>query len=159
MTQTRTPARTGTSQPPPRLESAGPVRLTGRGAIIAMFTLSFLALLMAAWTGWGTLANAAFVCGCGVITCYTRASGLRTVAVSPPLIYLAGCVCAEAATAADPFMAAEGILVTLGTSVLWLCTATALTAVIAVGRGYRPAIPRWRGRSAVRQPRDGRTPR
>jgi hypothetical protein len=125
--------------------------------MIALFTVSFLSLLMAAWTGWSTLAYAMFVCGCGVVTYYTRASGLRAVVVSPPLLFLVGCVCAQAATASDSFMAAEGIVVTLGTSAPWLFTATALTVVIAVGRGYRPRLP---GAAAVKSllgtRRDGR---
>jgi hypothetical protein len=174
MTQTRTPApsRTsassqtaapaGTSQRRPRLEPAGPVRLTGRGALITLFVLSFLSLLMAAWTGWSTIADAAFVCGCGVVTYFTRASGLRTVVVSPPLLFFAGCVCAEAATSSGAFMAAEKILVTLGTSAPWLFTATALTVVVALNRGYRPRIPRLPGRSAADlhdAVRDGRIPK
>jgi uncharacterized membrane protein AbrB (regulator of aidB expression) len=44
-------------------------------------------------------------------------------------------------TAPDAFSAAEGILVTLGTSAPWLFTATALTVVIALTRGYRPQLP------------------
>ena len=69
-------------------------RLTGRGAIVALFLLCFLSLL----TGWSVLADAAFVCGCGVVTYYTKFAGLRTVVVSPPLVFLAGCICAKAVT-------------------------------------------------------------
>jgi hypothetical protein len=101
----------------------------------------FLILLIAAWTGWDTLAGAAFVCGCGLVTCYTKSSGLRTVVVCPPLLFLAGAVCAQALTAAGGFMAAEGVLVMLGTAAPWLFTGTALAVVIALGRGYRPTLP------------------
>jgi hypothetical protein len=161
MTQTRTPAPTRTparirtpapadvSQRRPRLEPAGPVRLTGRGALMALFALSFLSLLMAAWTGWSTIADAAFVCSCGVVTYFTRASGLRMVMVSPPLLFFMGCVCAQAATSSGAFMAAERTLVTLGTSAPWLFTGTALAVAVALSRGYRPRIPRLPGRSAV----------
>jgi hypothetical protein len=159
MTQTRTPARAGTSRPSPRLNPAGPVRLTGRGAIITLFAVTFVSLLLAAWTGWGMLADATFACCCGVVTYYTRTSGLRGVVVSPPLLFLAACICVEVLTASGKFMAAEGILVTLGTSAPWLFTATALTVVVAVGRGYRPSTPRPRRRSALGAGRDGRKPR
>jgi hypothetical protein len=163
MTQTRTPAPAGTSKPSPRLNPAGPVKLTGRGAIVMLFAVTFVGLLGAAWTGWGLLADAAFVCGCGVVPYYTKTSGLRTVVVSPPLLFLIACVCAEVLTASGTFMAAEGILVTLGTSAPWLFTGTALTVVVAVGRGYRPSTPRLPGRSAVQHVRDavrdGRRPR
>jgi hypothetical protein len=104
---------------------------------VALFLLCFLSLL----TGWSALADAAFVCGCGGVTYYTKFDGLRTVVVSPPLIFLAGCLCTEAVSASGKFAFAEGVAVTLGTSAPWLFTGTALTIVIALGRGYRPAIP------------------
>jgi hypothetical protein len=157
MTQTREPAPAKTAERPPRLEPAGTFRLTGRGAIVALFGFCLVTQLFGDWTGWGTLAGAAFVCACGVITYYTRTSGLRALVVCPPLLFLAGAVCAEIITAPSTFLAAEGILITLGTLTLWLFTGTALTIVIAFGRGYRPAMPglrrvldgvrdRWRGR-------------
>ena len=74
------------------------MRLTGRGAIAALFALCFLTQLVADWAGLGTLAGAAFVCGCGVVTYYTKTSGLRMVVVTPPLVFLAGCALAETLT-------------------------------------------------------------
>ena len=140
MTQTRVPAPAKTAQRPPRLEPAAAFRLTGRGAIVALLAFCFVTQLFGAWTGWETLAGAAFVCGCGVITYYTRTSGLRAVVVSPPLLFLAGSVGAQIVTAPSAFLALEGILVTLGTLAPWLFTGTALTIVIAFGRGYRPRL-------------------
>jgi hypothetical protein len=141
MTATRIPtakAPDRIAQRPPRLEPAASFRLTGRGAIVVLFGFCFAILLIAAWTGWGTLAGAAFVCGCGAVTYYTRTSGMRALVVCPPLLFLAGSVCAELVTAPSTFAAAERILVTLGTMAPWLFTGTALTIVVAVGRGYRP---------------------
>jgi hypothetical protein len=139
MTQTRTRAPvTGTR--PPRLEPRGSVKLTGRGAVIALFLATFLSLLFAAWTGWSAAADAIFVLACGVVAYYTRAKGLRNVVVTPPLAFAGGTVCAELITAPDLFSAAEGILVTLGTSAPWLFAGTALTIAIAFGRGYRPSM-------------------
>jgi hypothetical protein len=138
---TGTEARTPTAErppAPPRLEPKASIRFTGRGAIMAMFALCFLSLLLAAWTGWDALAGAAFVCGCGSVTYYTRTSGLRWVVVAPPLLFFAGSVCAELITSSGLFMTAEGILVTLGILAPWLFTGTALTIVVAIGRGYRP---------------------
>ena len=137
--QAGTPPRSRQDQTPaPRLEPRASVRLTGRGAIAALFTLCFGTQLIAAWTGWGTLAGAAFVCGCGAVTYYTRTGGLRAMVVAPPLLFFAGSTCAQLLTAPGTFLAAEGILVTLGTSAPWLFTGTALTVVVAIGRGYRP---------------------
>jgi len=156
MTQIR--ARTPTPSrpdhgPAPRLEPRASVRLTGRGAIAALFALCFGTQLIAAWTGWGTLAGAAFVCGCGAVTYYTRTGGLRAVVVAPPLLFFAGSAGAQLLTAPGTFLAAEGILVTLGTSAPWLFTGTALTVVVAVGRGYRPFFTPPGGSASGGRPR------
>jgi hypothetical protein len=135
--RTRTPGRPSAGPPSRRLEPKGVFRLTGRGAIVALFLLCFLSQL----TGWSVLADAAFLCGCGVVTYYTKFAGLRTVVVCPPLVFLAGLICAKTLTSSGRFAMAEGILVTLGTSAPWLFTGTGLTIVIALGRGFRPAIP------------------
>ena len=82
-----------------------------------------------------------FVMTCGVVACYTRVSGLRAVVVCPPLAFFAGSVLAQLITAPDTFSAAEGILVTLGSSAPWLFTGTALVVAVALGRGYRPGVP------------------
>jgi hypothetical protein len=140
MTQTRVAGRTARTQRPSRRSRSEPITLTGRGAAVALFAACFLGLLIAAWTGWDLLADAVFVMTCGLVTCYTRASGLRGLVVCPPLTFLAGSVLAQAITAADGFSAAVGILITLGTSAPWLFTGTGLTMAIALGRGWRPEL-------------------
>ena len=159
MTQTRAPGRqAGTQGPPPRPRPTA-ITLTGRGAAAALFATCFLVLLSAAWTGWDLLADATFVMTCGLVTCYTRASGLRGVVVCPPLAFLAGSVLAQLLTAPDAFSVATGILITLGLSAPWLFTGTALTVVIALGRGWRPELPAFgalgdpRGALRDRRPR------
>ena len=114
--------------------------LTGRGAVVTLFAACFLSLLITAWTGWSAFADVMFVMTCGVVACYTRVSGLRAVVVCPPLAFFTGSVLAQVLTAPDTFSAATGILVTLGTSALWLFTGTALVIAIALGRGYRPEV-------------------
>jgi Domain of unknown function (DUF6542) len=141
MTQTRAPGRTTGTQGPIRLPLRGSVTLTGRGAVVALFAASFLSLLIAAWTGWNVVADVMFVMSCGVVTCYTRVSGLRAVVVCPPLAFFTGSVLAQVITAPDTFSAATGILITLGSSALWLFTGTALVVAIALGRGWRPGRP------------------
>ena len=141
MTQTRTPGRqAGTQGPPPRPRPAS-ITLTGRGAGAALFATCFLVLLIAAWTGWGLLADVVFVMTSGLVACYTRASGLRGLVVCPPLAFLAGSVLAQLLTAADAFSVVTGILITLGISAPWLFTGTGLTVVFALGRGWRPERP------------------
>jgi hypothetical protein len=140
MTQTRVAGRKARAQGPPRRTHSGSITLTGRGAAVALFAACFPGLLIAAWIGWDLLADAMFVMSCGLVTCYTRTSGLRGVVVCPPLAFLAGSVLAQAITAADGFSAATGVLVTLGTSAPWLFTGTGLTIAIALGRGWRPEL-------------------
>jgi len=140
MTQTQAPGRKARVQGPPRRIRSASITLTGRGAAVALFAACFLGLLIAAWTGWDLLADAMFVMTCGLVACYTRASGLRVVVVCPPLAFLAGSVLAQLLTAADAFAAAVGILVTLASSAPWLFTGTALTMAIALGRGWRPEL-------------------
>jgi hypothetical protein len=140
MTQTRAPGRKAMHGPSPRLRS-GSITLTGRGAAVALFAACFCGLLIAAWTGWDLLADVMFVMTCGLVACYTRASGLRRVVVCPPLAFFTGSVVAQLLTAPDAFSAATGILITLGISAPWLFTGTGLTVVIALGRGWRPDLP------------------
>ncbi len=147
MTSTRTPARSSG----PRLQPSGSIRLTGRGAILALVAACFFGLLMAAWTGWSALADVPFVMACGAVTWYTRGGGLRLVVVCPPLAFLAGAVLVQVLVAPDGFSAATGVLVTLGTSAPWLFTGMALTLAIAFGRGWRPGIrPLSQVREALR---------
>lgn len=111
------------------------VRLTGRGAVLSLFGLSFLGLIMSDWLSWGILADGTFIAACIAIACYAKPSDLLTVAVSPPLAFFAACVCAKAATSAGVTSAAEGMLVELANSAPWLFTGTALTVGIALYRG------------------------
>ena len=122
MTQTRAPGRKTGTQAPSRLQFPRSVTLTGRGAVLALFAACFFSLLIAAWTGWSAFADVMFVMACGVVTCYTRVSGLRAVVVCPPLAFFAGSVLTQLITAPDTFSAATGILITLGSSTLWLFT-------------------------------------
>jgi uncharacterized protein DUF6542 len=138
MTPTRSPGQKARTQAPPRRTSGGSVRLTGRGGAVVLFAACFLSLLLAAASGWAVLADVVFVMACGLVACFTRPAGLRSVVVCPPLAFCAGSVLAQLITAADTFSALAGVLVTLGTSTLWLFTGTALTMATALGRGWRP---------------------
>jgi hypothetical protein len=114
---------------------AAGIRLTGRGAILCLFLVSFLGMMVSGWLGIGALADVVFVAGCGAMAWYAKPSDLLTVAVSPPLAFFFACVVAKLASSAGGTSAAEGILVTLATSAPWLFAGTALTIVIALRRG------------------------
>jgi hypothetical protein len=141
MTQTPTATRQrAATRPPPtaRLQPAVRLTLTGRGALFTLFGISFLSLLIAAWTGWNTLADAVFMGSCAQVAWHTKPSGLRLLVMWPPLAFLLGSTLAQLLAASGTFAALEQIFVTLAVSAPWLFTGTALTFAIAYGRGYRP---------------------
>jgi hypothetical protein len=117
--------------------SAGParLRLTGRGAVLALFVLTFVGILVSSWTGTGVVADVLFVAGCAAMAWYAKPSDLLTVSVAPPLAFFSACVLAKLITSSGGTSAAEGILVTLATSAPWLFAGTALTIAIALRRG------------------------
>jgi len=140
MTQTRTPPRAAGTRPPPLQPPSGRIRLTGRGAMLSLFAISFSGLLIAAITGWNLLADALFMMSCGLVAWYTKSSGMRLLVVCPPLVFLAGTIAAQVITASGALVALERIFVTLGIAAPWLFTGTALTLAIAFGRGWRPQM-------------------
>ena len=152
MTQTRAPGQKTRTGGPTRLQLRGSITLTGRGAVVALFAACFLSLLIAAWTGWSVFADVMFVMTCGVVTCYTRASGLRAVVVCPPLAFFAGSVLAQLITASDTFSAAEGILVTLGNRRCGCSPARPWSSRSRSAAVTGPGGPRYRAQQPARGP-------
>lgn len=116
------------------------VQLTARGGVLGLFITCFLAMVLADWTGWSALADLAFVGGGGAAATYTRRGALLALTVSPPVIFLAACVCAELLTASGTFATATGIFAMLGTSAPWLYAGTAVILVVALCRGVSDEI-------------------
>lgn len=132
MSRSRPQAHPGPGGP----QSAAPtVRLTGRGAILALLVLSFLGLIMSDGLGWGMFANGTFVVACILMACYVKPSDLLPVTVCPPLVFFVACVCDKLITSSGGTAAAEGTLITLATSAPWLFLGTAMTILIGLRRG------------------------
>ncbi|HEY2521039.1 MAG TPA: DUF6542 domain-containing protein [Streptosporangiaceae bacterium] len=132
------PARSPGARPRPADAPAGRaagLRLTGRGAILGLFLVSFLGILVSGWLGTGVLADLLFLGGCGAMARYTKPRDLLSVSVSPPLAFFFACLLAKLVSSSGGTSAAEGTLVTLATSAPWLFAGTALTIVIALRRG------------------------
>jgi uncharacterized protein DUF6542 len=132
------PARSPGARPRPDgapASGAAVLRLTGRGAILGLFVLMFLAILVSGWLSTGVLADLLFLLGCGAMAWYTKPGDLLSVSVSPPLAFFFACVLAKLVTSSGGTSAAEGTLVTLATSAPWLFAGTAVTIVIALRRG------------------------
>jgi hypothetical protein len=111
------------------------VRLTGRGAILALLVLSFLGLIVSDGLGWGMFADGTFVAACILVGCSAKPSDLLPVTVCPPLTFFVACVADKLITSAGGTSAAEGTLVTLATSAPWLFLGTAVTILIGLRRG------------------------
>ncbi|HEY0719192.1 MAG TPA: DUF6542 domain-containing protein [Streptosporangiaceae bacterium] len=111
------------------------LRLTGRGAILCLFLLSFVGIALSGWLSTELVADVLFLTGCGAMAWYTKPSDLLPVTVSPPLAFFFACLLAKLISSSGGTSAAEGVLVTLATSAPWLFAGTALTIVIALRRG------------------------
>jgi hypothetical protein len=136
------------------------VRLTSRGAVLAMAMLFFLGTLAAAGLGWSWLAGAAFVAGSGAAARYTNPRDLLAVTVSPPLLFLCALILARALTANGHLLVsvAEGTLLTLAGVAPWLFAGVALNLAIALARGLPECVRQLRRdlRGIAAGRRDGR---
>ena len=111
------------------------IQLTARGAVLGLFAACFVTMVLANWTGWSAIADLAFVGGGAAAARYTKPGALLALVVSPPMIFLAACVCAELLTSSGTLATVTGIFVTLGTSAPWLFIGTALILAVALCRG------------------------
>ncbi len=111
--------------------------LTGRGALLGMFVLSFLGILVASWLHWSPLAGGSFVLGCAAAALRTKHRDLLTVVVSPPLLFFGALVGVKALTASGDRLVsvAGGTALTLATVAPWLFAGVALSLIIAWCRG------------------------
>ena len=122
-------------------QRAGPL-LTGRGALLGMFALSFLGILVATWLHWSPLAGGSFVLGCAAAALRTKHRDLLTVVVSPPLLFFCALVGVKALTATgDPLVSvAGGTALTLANVAPWLFAGVAISLIIAWCRGLRSCV-------------------
>lgn len=113
------------------------IRLTCRGALLAMTALFFLGSLAAAGLGWDWLAGLAFVAGSAAAARYTKRGDLLAVTVSPPLLFLGALILARLLTASGHLAVsvAEGTLLTLAGVAPWLFAGVVISLAIAVARG------------------------
>ncbi|MGE5134207.1 MAG: DUF6542 domain-containing protein [Gemmatimonadota bacterium] len=118
------------------------IRLTCRGALLAMAVLFFLGALAAAGLGWAWLAGLTFVAGSAVAARYASRRDLLAVTVSPPLLFLCTLVLARVLTASGPLAVsvAGGTLLTLAAVAPWLFAGVAVNLVIALLRGLPACV-------------------
>ena len=122
-------------------QSSGGVLLTGRGALVVIFTLCLVGMAASGWLHWGLLAGLAFVAACCLAAARTQRSDLLVVAVTPPLLFLIAVICVKAlGSGGDVLSTAEGTLITLANTAPWLLAGTLLCVIIAFCRGMSDNI-------------------
>jgi hypothetical protein len=122
-----------------------PARMTGRGAVLAMFALFFTGAAIADLLHLGVLAGLSFLAGCVLAVRFARRSALLIVVVSPPLIFLIAVACAESISSSPTghsrvLSAAEGTILTLAAAAPWLFGGEALGLVLALFRGLPQCV-------------------
>ncbi|MEU5880294.1 DUF6542 domain-containing protein [Spirillospora sp. NPDC047279] len=137
------PVRRDGGAPGPRLRSAaagnGPIALTGRGGIVVIFGVGLLGALFSRGLETPMLAGLAFAAGCALAAFATRPADLLTLAVSPPLVFLAVTLVAEIMTSLGEDSLFRGIAVgmitALASTAPWLFLGTILVIGIGAPRG------------------------
>jgi hypothetical protein len=121
-------------------------RITGRGAIVVMFSFFFAGTVVAGWVHADLLSGLAFVAGCCLAAWYTRRDALLTVVVSPPLLFVIALVITELLTSHGDTVhhtltsAAEGTLLTLAQVAPWLFGGVIFSLIIAMIRGLPQCV-------------------
>src|ERR1700761_8905738 len=88
--------------------STGP-RLTGRGAVLGLFILSFVGILASGWMGTGIVADVLFVAGGGGVARVAKTRGPLPGGGSPPPAFFFSCLLAKLILSSGGTSAAEGI--------------------------------------------------
>jgi hypothetical protein len=122
-----------------------PARMTGRGAVLAMFALFFTGAAVAGLLHLGVLVGFSFLAGCVLAARFARRSALLVVVVSPPLIFLIAVACAESISSSTTghsraLSAAEGTILTLAAAAPWLFGGEAVGLVLALFRGLPQCV-------------------
>ncbi|RAY14520.1 hypothetical protein DPM19_15650 [Actinomadura craniellae] len=130
----RTPK--GSARRRPRGSSAA---LTGRGGIVVIYGAALLGALLAGWLETAAPFGIAFAAGCALAALTTRPADLLTLAVSPPVAFLAAAFTVELGAALGDGSMLRSLLVglvgALATGAPWLFLGTLLVVAITVPRG------------------------
>jgi hypothetical protein len=121
-----------------------------------IFAIGLLGGLLASQTGLGLLAGLLFVIGCVLAAVATRRADLLTLAVSPPMVFLAATLIIQCVYAQDDksFLQSvfAGLVLALAAGAPWLFLGTALVVGIAISRGLISDLRELRIRLAAGGP-------
>jgi len=131
-------ARPAVSQVPDH----GTLRLTARGAALAMFSICFPGTLTSGWLHFPVLSGASFVAACVLAALATRREDLLVVVTLPPVVFLASAICVAAVSSdgGGVLAAVSGIALTLGRAALWLFIGEAAVLVLSLCRGLHRCV-------------------
>jgi hypothetical protein len=141
--------------------SPSPITLTGRGAVVVIFIIGLIGALLAPNPSLALIAGLLFVAGCGLAAVATRRADLLTLAVSPPMVFLAATLIAQGLYALDDGSFLQGVfgglLLALAAGAPWLFLGTALVVGIAFWRGLLDDLRDLRARLAAGGPSTSET--
>lgn len=128
------------SAPAPRQPKPGTtVRLTGRGGIVVIVLVTFVAGLLAHLTGVRAISGGAFTTVCVLAALLVRPAELLSLSVSPPLAYFAGALLTEVLLALGSEGFVRSVAISMGSQLAhvapWLFLGTALVLIITCFRG------------------------
>jgi hypothetical protein len=115
--------------------------MTGRGAVVVMFSLFFLGMLAADRLHLGSLTGLSFVTGSALAARYTKRDGLLTAVLTAPLLFMIALIVTETMSShADTLRrtltsAAEGIVLTLASVAPWLFGGMIISVIVAMYSG------------------------
>ncbi|MFC4058353.1 DUF6542 domain-containing protein [Planomonospora corallina] len=145
-------------------KAASGVRLTARGAVTAVLVSTLAGSLLNSLLGLPVVVGVAFVGGCLAAAWLVNPRDLLSLVVSPPLVFFAAMLVAEAVralTAASPAAAFSlGVYTSLSRGAPWLFAGSALVLVVAWRRGLTDCVRELREElrasgAAVPRPRSG----
>ncbi len=126
-----------------RKRKAG-VRLTARGAVALVLAFTLAGRVLQALFGPSALVGLAFVAGCGGAVALVNRRDLLSLVVSPPLIFFAATLVAEALgalSATTPIQSfGLGMFTSLSVSAPWLFVGSVLVLVVAWRRGLAGCV-------------------
>jgi hypothetical protein len=120
----------------------GTLRLTARGAALAMFSICFPGTLTSGWLHFPVLSGASFVAACVLAALATRREDLLVMVTLPPVVFLASAICVAAVSSdgGGVLAAVSGIALTLGRAALWLFIGEAAVLVLSLFRGLHRCV-------------------
>jgi hypothetical protein len=120
----------------------GTLRLTARGAALAMFSICFPGTLTSGWLHFPVLSGASFVAACVLAALATRREDLLVVVTLPPVVFLASAICVAAVSSngGGVLAAASGIALTLGGAAIWLLIGEGTVLVLSLFRGLHRCV-------------------